>query len=77
MKTILICHKGNDLSEEGFARWMSSFSDLVGIIKIKEDGSRSKQRIKAEIKRSGMLRFVYFIWNVAHVMPTVSVYHFV
>lgn len=61
MKTILICHKGNELSEEGFARWMSSFSELVGIVKIKEDGSRSKQRIKAEIKRSGLFRFVFDI----------------
>ena len=61
MKTILICHKGNVLTEEGFARWLSSFSDLVGIVKIQEDGSRSKQRIEAEIKRSGLFRFVFDI----------------
>lgn len=61
MKTILICHKGNALTEEGFARWLSSFSNLVGIVKIQEDSSRSRQRINAEIKRSGFFRFVFDI----------------
>lgn len=59
MKTVLICHKGDTLTEDGFARWLSSFTDLVGIVKIQEDGSRSKQRIKAEIKRSGLFRFIF------------------
>ena len=59
MKTILICHKGDTLTEEGFARWLSSFSTLVGIVKIQEDGPRTKQRVKAEIKRSGLLRFIF------------------
>jgi hypothetical protein len=61
MKTILICHKGDLLTEHGFSRWLSSFSDLVGIVKIQEDGARSKQRIKTEIKRSGFLRFIFDI----------------
>ena len=59
MKTILICHEGDLLTEDSFARWLSSFSNLVGIVKIREDGSRSKQRVKAEIKRSGFFRFVF------------------
>ena len=42
MKTVLICHKGDTLTEDGFVRWLSSFTDLVGIVKIQEDGSRSK-----------------------------------
>ena len=61
MKTILICHKGDLLTEHGFARWLSSFSDLVGIVKIQEDGSRLKQRVRAEVKRSGFLRFIFDI----------------
>jgi len=59
MKTILICHSGNRLTRNGFSRWLSSFSDLVGIVEIQEDGSRAKQRIKSEIRRVGILRFVF------------------
>ncbi len=59
MKTVLICHVGSKLTRFGFARWMASFSDLVGIVEIHEDGSRTKQRIKAEVKRIGWLRFLF------------------
>jgi len=59
MKTILICHDGARLTREGFARWLGSFTDLVGIVEIHEDGARAKQRIRAEIKRVGLLRFVF------------------
>ena len=41
----------------GFARWLASFTDLVGIVEIHEDGTRAKQRIRSEIKRVGFLRF--------------------
>lgn len=59
MKTVLICHADDNFSKDSFARWLSSFSELVGIVQIQEDGSRAKQRIKAEIKRSGLLRFIF------------------
>ena len=59
MKTILICHSGARLTRVGFSRWMASFTDLVGIVEIHEDGSRAKQRIRSEIKRVGFLRFVF------------------
>ncbi len=59
IKTVLICHKGDTLTEYGFSRWLSSFTDLVGIILIEEDNTRSRQRIMAEIKRSGLFRFIF------------------
>ena len=43
----------------GFARWLASFSDLVGIVEIHEDGARVKQRIRTEIRRVGFLRFAF------------------
>ncbi len=61
MKTILICHVDSTLTRIGFARWLSSFTDLAGIIVIHEQGNRAKQRIKAEIRRVGLLRFIFDI----------------
>lgn len=59
MNTILICHSGSRLTRTGFARWLASFSNLVGIVEIHEDGTRAKQRIRAEIRRVGFLRFAF------------------
>lgn len=59
MKTILLCHAEDDLTRLGFARWLASFSDLYGIIEIHEDSSRAKQRIRAELRRVGWLRFLF------------------
>lgn len=59
MHTVLICHAGDDLTRYGFARWLASFSDLLGIVEIHEDGSRAKQRIRAELRRVGLLRFIF------------------
>lgn len=59
MNTVLICHSGARLTRMGFARWLASFSNLVGIVEIHEDGTRAKQRIRTEIRRTGFLRFVF------------------
>ena len=59
MNTILICHSGSRLTRIGFARWLASFSNLVGIVEIHEDGTRAKQRIRSEIRRVGFLRFAF------------------
>jgi methionyl-tRNA formyltransferase len=40
------------------ARWLSSFSDLAGVVVIQEEGGRMRARIKREIKRIGYLRFL-------------------
>lgn len=66
MKTVLICHEGDVLSEEGLARWLASFTDLVGVIVIREEGRR-KARLMHEIKRSGWWRlpdiFAFMVYN--------------
>jgi len=58
MKTLLICHAGAQLDEVVLARWLSSFSNLVGIVIIKDPPRRVWRRVRREVKRSGILRFL-------------------
>lgn len=58
MRTLLICHEGAELDREGLARWLASFSDLVGIIVLREKPQRMWRRIKREMKRVGPVRFL-------------------
>lgn len=58
MKTLLICHDGAQLDQVILARWLSSFSNLVGIVMIQEPPSRLWRRARREVKRSGAFRFL-------------------
>jgi methionyl-tRNA formyltransferase len=58
MKTLLICHDGAQLDEVVLARWLNSFSDLVGIVLIQEPPSRTWKRVRREVQRIGALRFL-------------------
>ena len=58
IRTLLICHEGASLDEEGLARWLASFSDLVGIVVLRETKQRIGRRIKREVKRVGLARFL-------------------
>jgi folate-dependent phosphoribosylglycinamide formyltransferase PurN len=58
MRTLLICHHDDALNRKGMARWLSSFSDLAGVVVIQEEGGRMRARIKREIKRIGYFRFL-------------------
>lgn len=58
MKTILICHEGALLDEQGLARWLASFSSSVGIIVLRETRQRVWRRINREIERVGIVRFL-------------------
>jgi hypothetical protein len=58
MKTLLICHDGAQLDQVVLARWLSSFSNLVGVVVIQEPASRTWKRVKREVKRIGTLRFL-------------------
>ena len=58
MRTLLICHEGARLDQQGLAHWLASFSDLVGIVVLRETGQRMRHRIEREIKRVGLLRFL-------------------
>lgn len=57
MRTLLICHEGATLDREGLARWLGSFSTLVGVVVIRETGTRLRKRIAREVKRVGVWRF--------------------
>lgn len=57
MKTLLICHEDAPLTREGIARWLASFSDLVGIIVLRESLRQFWRRVRREFKRVGVLRF--------------------
>src|SRR5437773_6645221 len=57
MKTLLICHDGATLDQFAIPRWLSSFSELVGIIVLQERSDRKWRRIRREIKRVGV-RFI-------------------
>ena len=57
MRTLLICHHDAPLDRESLARWMASFSTLVGVVVITESRDAVWRRIKREWKRSGALRF--------------------
>jgi hypothetical protein len=57
VKTILICHHDDRLNREGLAAWLGSFTDLAGLIVIREPRGRVMRRIRREIRRVGLLRF--------------------
>ena len=57
VKTLLICHDGDLLDQQGMARWLASFSNLVGMVVLRETQRRIWRRIRRELKRSGLLRF--------------------
>jgi len=58
MKTLLICHDGAHLDQVVLARWLNSFSNLVGIVILQEPPSRIWRRIRREVKRVGAFRFL-------------------
>ena len=58
MKTLLICHEGASLDQEVLARWLNSFSNLTGILLVHEPTKRGWRRVRREIKRVGVLRFL-------------------
>ena len=57
-KSVLICHHDEPLNQFGLSRWMASFSDLAAIVVIREPGARLRKRIRREIKRVGLFRFL-------------------
>jgi methionyl-tRNA formyltransferase len=58
MNTLLICHDGAQLDQVVLARWLNSFSNLVGIVIIQEPRNRLWRRVRREIDRVGTFRFL-------------------
>jgi len=57
-RTVLICHDTEPLNRHGLARWLSSFTELVAVVVIREPQSRLWKRVKREVKRIGLWRFL-------------------
>lgn len=58
MKTLLICHESAGLDEQVLARWLHSFSDLVGLVLLQDPRSAKWRRVRREVKRVGIIRFL-------------------
>lgn len=58
MRVVLMCHAESVLNRVGIARWLASFADLVGMVVIAETPDANFRRIRSEIKRVGLLRFL-------------------
>jgi hypothetical protein len=58
MKTLLICHESAGLDEQVLARWLHSFSDFVGLVLLEDPRSTKWRRVRREIKRVGIVRFL-------------------
>ena len=46
-RAVLMCHAESRLNREGMARWLASFTDLVGMVVIDERGQHTKDRASA------------------------------
>ena len=57
-RSVLICHRGATLDADGLSRWLASFSDLSGVILLDEPPGRTMQRVRAQVKRTGVLRLL-------------------
>ena len=58
MKSLLICHDGALLDQYSMPRWLGSFSEVSGIVLLRETRQRARQRIRRELQRVGVLRFL-------------------
>jgi hypothetical protein len=57
MRTLVICHDDAPLDREGLVRWLGSFSEVAGVVVVREPGRRLRTRIRREISRVGWARF--------------------
>jgi folate-dependent phosphoribosylglycinamide formyltransferase PurN len=58
LRSVLICHEADALDREAMTAWLASFSNLVGVVVLREPKSALVKRLKAELKRSGPLGLV-------------------
>ncbi|RDI97046.1 formyl transferase [Dyella solisilvae] len=58
MRTVLICHEGDDFDRAGLAAWLASFSELAGVVVLAETPAQMRARVRREIRRVGWLRFL-------------------
>jgi folate-dependent phosphoribosylglycinamide formyltransferase PurN len=56
--SVLICHHDEPLNRHGMARWLASWTELAAVIVIREPPGRMRRRVRRELQRVGMLRFL-------------------
>lgn len=54
-RVVLICHRGQRVDSEGLASWIARSFDLVGLVIVRDPRRRMLDRVRREIRRSGML----------------------
>jgi len=57
-RTVLVCHEEAALNREGLAAWLASWSQLAGIVVLREKPSRKRHRVSRERRRVGLLRML-------------------
>jgi hypothetical protein len=57
-RVVLICHEEDRVDAEGLAGWVASRLELVGIIKLREAPERLFTKVRREIRRVGLWRFL-------------------
>jgi hypothetical protein len=67
MRTLVICHHDAPLDREGLPRWLRSFSTYAGTLVIEEPRRRLRARIRREVARVGLWRFLdvvaFRVWH--------------
>jgi hypothetical protein len=58
MRTFLICHEEEILNRIALPRWLASFSTLAGMIVLRETSAQKWRRIRRELNRVGLCRFL-------------------
>jgi hypothetical protein len=58
MRTVLICHGDDPLNAGGMARWLASFSELAGVVELRETRRRLWRRVRRELRRVGPVRML-------------------
>jgi methionyl-tRNA formyltransferase len=64
MRTALICHHDNPLNREVLPRFMGTFSDLAGVVVIRERPGRMKKRLMFEWRRSRLRMLDVFAFRL-------------
>lgn len=57
VRSVLICHAGDDFDREGLAAWLASFTEVAGIVVLDETAAQKRARFRRELRRVGLLRF--------------------
>ena len=57
-RSVLICHQGYPFDQEGLSRWLASISSLAGVVLLEEGVQRGLQRVRRELRRSGLAGFL-------------------